>query len=97
MADWLGDQAAGLRKLVARDRTRSICFNGGRGGTGTTSAVINLAHALSNLGKRVLVLDEHIGQSNVAARLGMKPQTATRIMSTVEVRWLNSKASRSSS
>lgn len=75
MADWLGDQAAGLRKLVARDRTRSICFNGGRGGTGTTSAVINLAHALSNLGKRVLVLDEHVGQSNVAARLGLKLQT----------------------
>ncbi|MFO1379661.1 MAG: cellulose synthase operon protein YhjQ/BcsQ [Chitinivorax sp.] len=72
MADWQADQAAGLRKLIARDRTRSICFNGGRGGTGTTSVVINLARAMADQGKHVLVLDEHIGTHNIATRCGLR-------------------------
>ncbi len=72
MADWQGDQAAGLRRLVARDHTRSICFNGGRGGTGTTSTVLNLALALSHQGRRVLVLDEHLGPGNIASRFGIQ-------------------------
>lgn len=64
------DQAAGLRRLFKPDPTRSISINGGRGGTGTTSVVINLAHALSRQGVRVLVLDEFTGTGNVSARLG---------------------------
>lgn len=64
------DQAAGLRRLFKPDPTRSISINGGRGGTGTTSVVINLAHALARQGVRVLVLDEFSGSGNVSARLG---------------------------
>lgn len=64
------DQAAGLRRLFKPDPPRSISINGGRGGTGTTSVVINLAHALSRQGVRVLVLDEFSGSGNVSARLG---------------------------
>lgn len=75
MADWQSDQAAGLRRLVARNHTRSICFNGGRGGTGTTSAVVNLAQAMTDQGKRVLILDEHAGPHNVANRFGLEVST----------------------
>lgn len=64
------DQAAGLRRLFKPDPPRSISINGGRGGTGTTSVVINLAHALALQGVRVLVLDEFAGSGNVSARLG---------------------------
>ncbi|WP_137935876.1 cellulose synthase operon protein YhjQ/BcsQ [Chitinivorax sp. B] len=70
MADWQ-DQAAGLRRLVARPTARSICFNGGRGHTGTTSIVANLALSLALAGQRVLILDEHTGNANIAQRLGL--------------------------
>ncbi|MBB5017824.1 flagellar biosynthesis protein FlhG [Chitinivorax tropicus] len=70
MADWQ-DQAAGLRRLVARPTPRSICFNGGRGQTGSTSIVANLALALALAGQRVLILDEHDSQANIAKRLAM--------------------------
>lgn len=70
MADLPLDQADGLRKLFKPTLIPSISVGGGRGGTGTTSVVINLAHALCRTGKRVLVLDEFAGNGNVMARLG---------------------------
>ncbi|MEW9897475.1 AAA family ATPase [Chitinivorax sp. PXF-14] len=71
MAEWHSDQAAGLRRLVSKAAPRSICFNGGRGGTGASSTILNLAVAMSLSGKRVLILDEHRRSGNIASRLGL--------------------------
>lgn len=46
-------------------------FGGTRAGVGTTQTVINTAQALSNLGKRVLVLDGVPGRSSLFQYLGL--------------------------
>ena len=59
MADYRGDQAAGLRRLFGQKAaTRVITFVGGSAGVGRSAIVANLAAALVRLGKDVLVLDE---------------------------------------
>ncbi|WP_169307385.1 MinD/ParA family ATP-binding protein [Chitiniphilus eburneus] len=66
------DQAAGLRKLVARPGCRSVGFNGGRGGCGSTTLAINLAAALAERHRSVILLDEFDGMSNAAHRLRLE-------------------------
>lgn len=63
------DQAAGLRQLVSPPTCRSISLCGGRGDSGTTTLVINLAAALAERQREVLILDEFSGTQNVSARL----------------------------
>lgn len=58
MSKVVADQADGLRRLLARTPTRVIALAGmGRGGA--SSATMNLAAALVQQGREVLVLDEH--------------------------------------
>ncbi|CAG9235090.1 Flagellar biosynthesis protein FlhG [Paraburkholderia tropica] len=64
------DQAEGLRRLLAREGSRVIAVTGGPGAPGRTTAVINLAAALTGHGKDVLVIDECLGQRSVSALLG---------------------------
>ena len=70
------DQAERLRQLVwkqqtaptvlkAKNKSRVITVTSGKGGVGKTSLVVNLAIALSLLGKRVMVLDADLGLANV--------------------------------
>ncbi|WP_187360114.1 MinD/ParA family ATP-binding protein [Chitinolyticbacter meiyuanensis] len=66
---WSRDQAAGLRALVAKPSCRSISFNGGRGDSGSTTLAINLAAALAERQRSVILLDEFDGLANAAARL----------------------------
>ncbi|WP_255992186.1 MinD/ParA family ATP-binding protein [Chitinolyticbacter albus] len=68
-SSWSADQAAGLRALVARPGCRSISFNGGRGDSGSTTLAINLAAALAERQRSVILLDEFEGLSNAASRL----------------------------
>ncbi|WP_373976258.1 AAA family ATPase [Chitinibacter sp. SCUT-21] len=63
------DQAAGLRQLVSPTHCRSISLCGGRGDSGTTSLVINLAAALAERQRQVMILDEFSGNQNVTSRL----------------------------
>jgi flagellar biosynthesis protein FlhG len=72
MARTTGDQADGLRRLRDSDAVRIITVAGGRTGVGKTSTVVNLAVALANNGKHVLVLDENPRHNNVNANLGLK-------------------------
>lgn len=65
---WL-DQAAGLRALLSPTPCRSISLNGGRGGSGATTLAINLAAALAERQREVLLLDEFEGLSNSLHRL----------------------------
>src|SRR6188472_99790 len=58
MSKLVADQADGLRRLLARTPTRVVALAGvGRGGA--SSATMNLAAALVQQGREVLVLDEH--------------------------------------
>ncbi|MDQ7778501.1 MAG: MinD/ParA family protein [Planctomycetota bacterium] len=60
------DQAEGLRKL-AREMlgTRVVAVASGKGGVGKTNVAVNLAIALSQMGRRVIVLDMDLGLANV--------------------------------
>jgi flagellar biosynthesis protein FlhG len=66
------DQAAGLRRLLARSSSRVVTVIGARDGIGATSIVVNLAAVLGGAGKDVLVLDENLSHDNVANTLALK-------------------------
>lgn len=53
--------------------SRVISFTSGKGGVGKTSMVVNIAAALAEAGKSVLVLDADLGLANVDVMLGLKP------------------------
>lgn len=72
MSRRMADQAEGLRRLQAADAIRIVSVAGGGNGVGKTSAVVNLAAALAQNGKDVLVLDENPRHNNVNANLGLR-------------------------
>lgn len=73
------DQATTLRAWVG-DRSgcsghlQVIAVTSGKGGVGKTNVVANLAVALSQAGKRVLVFDADLGLGNVDVLLGLVPK-----------------------
>lgn len=66
------DQAEGLRRLLDRQGLRIVRLSSGAGGRGKTGAVLNLAAALAELGRDVLILDENPAAQGVTAELGLK-------------------------
>jgi flagellar biosynthesis protein FlhG len=73
------DQAESLRKMVKeqaspRRVSRVITITSGKGGVGKSSISVNLAIALSRLGKRVIILDADFGLANVEVMFGIRPQ-----------------------
>ncbi|MGF7144753.1 flagellar biosynthesis protein FlhG [Anaerotaenia torta] len=73
------DQADKLRRMVQeqaspRNIARVITITSGKGGVGKSSISVNLAIALSRLGKRVIVLDADFGLANVEVMLGIRPR-----------------------
>ncbi|NLO10740.1 MAG: MinD/ParA family protein [Clostridiales bacterium] len=72
------DQAEKLRKIVKEQNTprhisRVITVTSGKGGVGKSSIAVNLAIALSRLGKRVVILDADFGLANIEVMLGIRP------------------------
>ena len=53
---------------------RTLAVTGGKGGVGKTNVSANLAIALSELGKRTLLLDADLGLANVDVLLGLSPR-----------------------
>lgn len=76
------DQAMTLREQARgraereywRKRAQVIAVTSGKGGVGKTNVVANLALALIQTGKRVLVLDADLGLANLDVLLGLVPR-----------------------
>ncbi len=76
------DQAYKLREIVkeqnlkrhtSRHTSRVITVTSGKGGVGKSSISVNLAIALSRLGKKVVILDADFGLANIEVMLGIRP------------------------
>lgn len=74
MSDVITDQASGLRRMVNPRPIRVIAVTGGKGGVGKTNVSINLAIAMSEMGKRVMILDADLGLANIDIALGLHPE-----------------------
>lgn len=57
-----------------RKGTNIIAVASGKGGVGKTWFSITLAHALTKMGKRVLLFDGDLGLANVDVQLGLMPK-----------------------
>ncbi len=79
------DQASTLRRIstaeqsgpvtgVRRRGTRIIAVTSGKGGVGKTNAVANIAVALSELERKVVVFDADFGLANIDVLLGLTPR-----------------------
>lgn len=65
------DQANGLRRMK-KQMVKVISVTGGKGGVGKTNVTLNLAMAMAQLGKKVLVLDADLGLANCDVMLGLR-------------------------
>lgn len=74
MADFRGDQADGLRRLLGGGQLQVITFVAGCEGVGRSVAVANIGVALSRLGKEVLIIDEHSSRDDIASAFGLQAQ-----------------------
>ncbi|KKL01162.1 MinD/ParA family protein [Rheinheimera mesophila] len=71
------DQASGLRRMKQQQQqqiVKVIAVTGGKGGVGKTNVTLNLAMSMSQLGKKVLVLDADLGLANCDVMLGLRVQ-----------------------
>jgi flagellar biosynthesis protein FlhG len=70
----MNDQAKKLRELVDANKKNQkvIAVSSGKGGVGKTSIISNMAVALSNINKKVILLDGDLGLANVDIVLGVK-------------------------
>ncbi|QMU60418.1 MAG: P-loop NTPase [Gammaproteobacteria bacterium] len=66
------DQASSLRNLNATNEVNVLAVTGGKGGVGKTNIAINLAVALADLQRKVMLLDADLGLSNVDVMLGLR-------------------------
>jgi flagellar biosynthesis protein FlhG len=69
----VADQAAGLRRIANPKPVRVIAVTSGKGGVGKTNVSVNLATAMAQSGKQVLLLDADLGLANVDVMLGLHP------------------------
>ena len=69
------DQASVLRELASRgknnSRMRVIAVTSGKGGVGKTNFTVNLALALAEYGRRIIILDGDLGLANVDIAFGL--------------------------
>lgn len=82
------DQASTLRRMVnqqkssstketrkrRKQKVRVITITSGKGGVGKTNIAINLAYALSTMGKKVFLFDADLGLANIDVLLNLTPR-----------------------
>ncbi len=61
-----------------REKPRLFCLTSGKGGVGKTSLAVNLAFALADSDRRVLIVDGDLGLANVDVLLGLPVQATIR-------------------
>ena len=66
------------RDGIGSDAVQVIAVTGGKGGTGKTTVAVNLATALAQAGRHVLLLDGDLGLANVDVLLGLTPTLHAR-------------------
>lgn len=74
MSSSVHDQAAGLRRMANPRPVRVIAVASGKGGVGKTNVSVNLAVALADSGKHVMLLDADLAMANVDVLLGLQPR-----------------------
>ena len=62
-----------------------IAVTGGKGGVGKTNVSVNLALALADLGRRVMLMDADLGLANVDVLLASAPSAPWKTLSAVNV------------
>ncbi len=67
----MGDQASGLRNLSRTKPVKVIAVTAGKGGVGKSNVSVNLAVALAQQNKKVMLLDADLGLANVDIMLGL--------------------------
>jgi flagellar biosynthesis protein FlhG len=73
MTGTTGQQTGHLQHTAQRP-VRVIAVTSGKGGVGKTNVSVNLAAALSNAGKKVVLLDADLGLANIDVMLGLNPE-----------------------
>jgi flagellar biosynthesis protein FlhG len=58
--------------MMSRPAPHLTAIGSGKGGTGKTLLAVNLAHALSHEGERILLCDADLGLSNTSVHLGLE-------------------------
>lgn len=65
------DQASGLRNLSRTKPVKVIAVTAGKGGVGKSNVSVNLAVALAQQNKKVMLLDGDLGLANIDIMLGL--------------------------
>lgn len=74
MSEGIHDQAAGLRRMANPKPVQVVAVASGKGGVGKTNVSVNLAVALADAGKQVMLLDADLAMANVDVLLGLQPR-----------------------
>jgi flagellar biosynthesis protein FlhG len=76
MSDRFSGTAADASATLEADRqaARVLSVTSGKGGVGKTAVVSNVALALAQMGKKVLIIDADLGLANIDVVFGLTPQ-----------------------
>jgi flagellar biosynthesis protein FlhG len=69
----LADPPEPARKAATASTARSLLLTSGKGGVGTSNLALNLAIALGELGRRVVLVDADLGLANIDLLCGLAP------------------------